>query len=95
MDNRKLTAKILVEEFGWNFFSRRTSKDPAYVRVNTQHKHESELLFDVDNKIFFEKKDPSKRFKYPYCNEYLNNEFYLDGVLTDITVEDYINKYIL
>lgn len=112
MDNRKLTAKILVEEFGWDFFSRRSIKDPTYIRKNTQHKHGSELLFDINAKVFYERKDPTKRYKYPYCIEVVSinksdlsfnldkngnpiTELYLDGELTDMSVEDYINKYIL
>lgn len=74
MDNRKLTSKILLEEFNWNSFNRKNKNQPAHINnqkdcVNGKFPYKK-LLFDEVNKYFYDEEDSMQRYKYDYCIEY-------------------------
>ena len=107
IDLRKLTAKILVEEFGWDFFQRKSIKDPPYFHPNKKDRYQSELLFDSVNKDFYEKEDKTKRYNYEYADSSIKfdqnlnfifdesgeqvYDFYLNGKLVELNVDEYVS----
>ena len=48
-DNRRLTAKILVEEFKWENFPRERYTDPHYFKTKTNQK----LIRDKDKNLIY------------------------------------------